>query len=147
MLNQFNVTKADWNKFNDYLKNQFNVTQKTLNELLFDEDNVDNLNQVAKIATNLLQNATKLHISKLQTCAKLKKWWNNNFTNLKKMMFKNRWAYKNFFTHKSLMKFKKSRLKYFHEIRSTKQKCWSDFLQNAKNKKIFQAYKYIKSRV
>ncbi len=129
------------------MKNQFNVTQKTLNELLFDEDNIDNLNRAAKIATNLLQNATKLHISKMRICAKLKKWWNNDLTNLKKIMVKNRWAYKNFFTHESLMKLKKNKLKYFHEISLTKQKCWSDSLRNAKNKKIVQAYKYIKSRV
>lgn len=146
MSNRFNVAKADWNKFNDHLKNQSNVTQRILQELL-EKENVDNLNQSAEILTNLLQNAAELHIPKMRTCAKSKRWWNNDLTNLRKIMFKDRRAYKKYSTHGNMMKFKESRLKYFHEIRSAKQKYWSDFLQNAKNKKIFYAYKYIKPRV
>ena len=47
----------------------------------------------------------------------------------------------------NLHAFKKSKLNYFHQICMIKQKCWSDFLQNAKDKKTFQVYKYIKSRI
>ena len=63
---------------------------------------------------------------------------------MKKTMFKNRRNYKNNPTEFNWNKFKNSRLIYFHQIRSNKEQCWNEFLQNAKNKKIFYAYKYIK---
>jgi uncharacterized membrane protein YgaE (UPF0421/DUF939 family) len=111
------------------------------------DDNIDNLDQAAQIFTNFLQDAAEIHIAKMRTCAKSKSWWNDDLTALRKILSKNRRTYKNLSTHENLMKFKKSRLKYFHEIRSAKQKCWNDFLQNAKNKEVFQAYKYTISRV
>jgi hypothetical protein len=79
--------------------------------------------------------------------AKSKRWWNSDLTSLRKIMSKDQRTYKNKSSHENLMQFKSRRLKYFHEIRSAKQKCWNDFLQNAENKEIFQVYKYIKSRI
>ena len=42
--------------------------------------------------------------------------------------------------------FNRSRNYYFYAIKETKNKSWTNFLNNAKNKDIFQAYKYIKVR-
>ena len=42
--------------------------------------------------------------------------------------------------------FKWSRNNYFHEIRKAKNKSWTNLLNNAKKKEVFQAYKYTKSR-
>ena len=42
--------------------------------------------------------------------------------------------------------FKRSRNDYFYKIEKAKTKSWTNFLNNAKRKQIFQAYKYTKSR-
>ena len=42
--------------------------------------------------------------------------------------------------------FKRSSNDYFHKIKDVKNKRWTNFLNNAKKKEVFQAYKYTKSR-
>jgi hypothetical protein len=48
-------------------------------------------------------------------------------------------------TKENLSIFKKSRNNYFQVIRAAKKEFWSNFLNNAIEKEVFQAYKFIKN--
>jgi hypothetical protein len=48
-------------------------------------------------------------------------------------------------TKENLSIFNRNRNDYFQVIRAAKKKSWSNFLNNAIEKKVFQAYKFIKN--
>ena len=55
--------------------------------------------------------------------------------------------WKNFKVQSDWDHFKNSRNDYFDAIWKTKNKSWTKFLNNAKRKEVFKAYKYTKSRI
>ncbi len=66
-------------------------------------------------------------------------------TQLKKNLAKTKRMYKALQTEENLTIFKRNRNDYFQTIRFAKKESWSNFLNNAIKKEVFQAYKFIKN--
>ena len=69
----YNVEKADWKKFDQYLQNQEQLIQIDLMQLLSSESITAQMNSAAQKFQNFLQNATDKFISKSKICAKSKR--------------------------------------------------------------------------
>ena len=93
-----------------------------------------------------IKNAINENISKRRSCNQWKVWWLRVLTNKRQIMIYSKRQWKNFKIQSDWDLFKKSRNDYFHDIREAKNKSWTNFLNNAKRKEVFQAYKYTKSR-
>jgi hypothetical protein len=44
------------------------------------------------------------------------------------------------------LQFSQAKNHYFQEIKTAKQKCWNDFLENADSEQVYKAYKYCKQK-
>ena len=53
--------------------------------------------------------------------------------------------YKRYYLDFDFNNFKKARNEYFQKIRKAKKSCWTEFLENAVDKKIFLTYKFTKN--
>ncbi len=144
MTKQFNTQKANWNKFSEYFKNNHSSIKSRMSILL---NNLcqKNLNEDAKLLRNVIIETSNRFISKRRSCGNSKVWWTNKLTQLKKNLAKAKRMYKVLSTEENLSIFKRNRNDYFQTIRSAKKEFWSNFLNNAIEKKIFQAYKFIKN--
>ena len=97
---------------------------------------------------NLITKAAEQNISRRKSYLRLKVWWNSNLTILRKEMTKQNRTYKRYNQSQQQWKrFTNCRTEYFQAIKRAKQDSWFKFLLEAKGKEVFQAYKYIKSRL
>ena len=113
------MQKADWKSFDIHLKSNLLNTKRAMTELLKNITEY-NLDEALKILENLIHEASELNISKIKICARSKSWWNNDLTTLRKTMtFYHRRFKQNRNLHNERL-YKRSRVKYFHEIRLAK---------------------------
>ena len=98
------------------------------------------------IDESTIENAIHENISKRRLYNQSKVWWSKNLIDRKKTMtyLKRQWKKSRIESNWDL--FKNSKNNYFHAIRKAKNKSWTKFLNNAKRKKVFQIYRYTKSR-
>ncbi len=105
----------------------------------------DNLNEETKLLKDVIIEASNQSISKRRSCENSKIWWTDELTQLKKNLAKTKRMLKVSNTKENLSIFKRNRNNYFQVIRAAKKESWSNFLNNAVEKKVFQAYKFIKN--
>ena len=133
LSNKYNCNKADWNKFAKYLDENSTIYESQVQSLL----NNHQFDELAIYLQNVIKNAAEMFIPKTKICAKSKKWWSQDLTELRKTMCRHRREWKNYpsdFIHRM---FKHSRIEYFHAIRKAKQQTWLTFRENAANKDVF----------
>ena len=110
--------------------------------------NQEQMKEIACNLRNLITKAAEQNISRRKPCSRSKIWWNSNLTVLRKEMTKQNRTYKRLNQSQQQWKgFTNCRTEYFQAIKRAKQDSWSKFLLEAKGKEVFQAYKYIKSRL
>jgi hypothetical protein len=73
MIEKFNTQKADWNKFNQYFKDNHSSIKTRMTRLMINS-NVDNLNEEAKLLRNVIIEASNQSISKRRFCENSKVW-------------------------------------------------------------------------
>ena len=101
---------------------------------------------MAILLRSTIEDAIVENIPKRSSCNQSKVWWSQTLTDKRKFMAYSKRQWKNSKIQSDWDLFKKSRNDYFHAIREAKNKSWTDFLNNAKGKEVFQAYKYTKPR-
>jgi hypothetical protein len=144
MTEKFNTQKTNWNKFSQYFKNNHLSIKSRMSRLLINST-FDNLNEEAKLLKNVIIEASNQFISKKRSCENSKVWWTNELTQLRKNLARAKRMHKVSKTEENLSIFKRNRNDYFQTIRAAKKESWSNFLNNAVKKKIFQAYKFTKN--
>jgi flagellar hook-basal body complex protein FliE len=144
MTKKFNTQKANGNKFSEYFKNNHSSIKNWMSKLL-NNSCQENLNEDAKLLRDVIIEASNLFISKKRSCENSKVWWTDELTQLRKNLAKAKRMYKALSNEENLSIFTRNRNDYFQAIRFAKKEFWSNFLNNAIEKKIFQAYKFIKN--
>jgi hypothetical protein len=144
MTKKFNTQKANWNKFSQYFKDNYSSIKNKMSRLLINST-LDSLNEEAKLLRNVIIETSNQSISKRRSCENSKVWWTNELTQLRKNLARAKRMHKVSKTEENLSIFKRNRNDYFQAIRAAKKESWSNFLNNAVEKKIFQAYKFTKN--
>ena len=112
-----------------------------------DQNHKNELHTAATSLQNLLYTAAEKSIPKHRFSAKSKPWWSENLNKLRKNLAHERRSWKrNYNSNSQHMKYLQARNQYFQEIKTAKQTCWNDFLENADSETVFKAYKYCKQR-
>jgi hypothetical protein len=142
MTKKLNTQKANWNKLSQYFKNNHSSIKNRMSRLL-NKSQSKNLNEEAKLLRDVIIEASNQVISKRRSCENSKVWWIDELTQLKKNLAWAKRMHKALQIKENLSIFKRNRNDYFQAIRSTKKNFWSNFLNNAVEKKVFQAYKFI----
>ena len=141
----YNVQKADWNNFIKNLQLNYasaNFEMQTLSQ----SSNIENMKKRIILLRWTIENAINKNISKRRSCNQSKVWWSKVLTDKIELMIYSKRQWENFKIQSDWDLFKKSSNDYFNAIREVKNKSWTNFLNNAKSKEVFQAYKYTKSR-
>ncbi len=144
MTKKFNTQKTNWIKFDDYLKDNHLNVKNQMTQLL-NNLTTKNLNEEAKLLRDVIIETSNHSISKRRWCGNSKVWWTDELTQLRKNLARAKRMYKVSRTKENLSIFKRNRNDYFQAIRSAKKESWSNFLNNAVEKEVFQAYKFIKN--
>ncbi len=144
MNGKFNAQKANWEKSDSYLKNNHSIIKDQMIQLMINLT-LENLNEGAKLLRDVIIDASNHSISKRRSGENSKVWWTDELTQLRKNLAKAKRMHKTLRTNENLSHFKQSRNVYFQAIRHAKQESWSNFLNNAVGKEIFQAYKFLKN--
>ncbi len=141
---KFNTQKANWNKFSDYFKENHTRIKNRMSHLL-NNSNSKNLNKEAKLLRDEIIEASNRTISKRRSRENSKVWWTDELTRLRKNLARTKRMYKASKTKENLLILKRNRNDYFQAIRVANKESWSNFLNNAVQKEVFQAYKFIKN--
>ncbi len=131
-------------QFVQYLKNNHSSIKDRMTSLLINSTS-NSLNEKAKLLRDVIVEALNQFISKRRSWEKSKIWWTEKLTQLKKNLAKAKRMHKVLQTKENLLNFKRNRNDYFQAIRAAKKKSWSNFLNNAVEKEVFQAYKFTKN--
>jgi L-lactate utilization protein LutC len=144
MTKKFNTQKTNWNKFAQYFKNNYSSIKDRMTRLLINFTS-NNLNKRTKLLRNVIVEASNQFISKKRSCENSKIWWTEKLTQLKKNLARAKRMHKVSQTKENLLNFKRNRNNYFQAIQTAKKDSWSNFLNNAVEKKVFQAYIFTKN--
>ena len=79
---KYNLKKADWKKFDQYLKSNSSKTEQQMQQLLHDHE----FDQAVQCLQELIQSACDLAIPKLKISAQSKSWWNDELKQKRKEM-------------------------------------------------------------
>jgi hypothetical protein len=144
MTRKFNTQKANWNKFSQYFKNNHSSIKDRMTSLLINSTS-NNLNEKTKLLKDVIVEASNQFISKKRSCENSKIWWTEELTQFKKNLARTKRMHKALQTKENLLNFKRNRNDYFQAIRAAKKESWSNFLNNAVEKEVFQVYKFTKN--
>ena len=141
----YNVQKADWENFKKNLQSNYASTKFEM-QILMMTSNIENMKKMTILLRSTIEKAINENISKRRSCNQSKVWWSKNLTNKRKIMIYEKRQWKSSRVQSNWNLFKRERNDYFYAIRKAKNKSWTEFLNNAKGRKVFQAYKYTKPR-
>ena len=144
MNDVYNVDKADWKKFEKYLKSMYDSNIISMQKLIENFTSINLKNEIILLQL-IINETTDISIFKWKLCEKFKKWWCNRLITLKKTMTIHKKFYKRYYSNVDFDNFKKTRNEYFHKIRKIKKSCWIEFFENAVDKNFFLIYKFIKN--
>ena len=104
------------------------------------------MEQAACLLRDTILSAIEKNIPRRKSSTRAKVWWTEEVTSLGKTMAHNKHIWKANRTPTLWKQFTTSRTQYFYAIRKAKQTSWTEFLQGAAGKEVFQAYKFTKPR-
>jgi hypothetical protein len=107
MTKKFNTQKANWNKFNEYFKNNHSNIKSRMSRLLNNPCS-KNLNEGAKLLRDVIIEASNQSISKRRSCENSKVWWTDELTQLRKNLAKAKRMYKALQIEENLTIFKRT---------------------------------------
>jgi hypothetical protein len=136
----YNLQKVDWKNFDMHLQN-------AKDEMIVKMQRITDLKAKVIYLTECIKNTVNLFVFKQQICAKSKFWWNNELIELQKALLSKKWIWKSCRNDEAWTNLVQMRNSYYDAIKLTKNQFWTNFLNNAEEKKVFQTYKFIKSRL
>jgi len=136
----YNLQKADWKGFDEHL-------QKTKDKMVVKMQRTTNLEEKAIYLTECIKSAVELFITKQRICEKSKPWWNNELTEMRKALSTRKRRWKRCKNEDAWAEVMRMRNSYYDAIKLAKNQSWTNFLNNAEGKEVFQAYKFTKPRL
>ncbi len=108
MNGAFNTQKANWEKFNQYLKDNHSSVKSQMIQLM-SNSTTKNLNEGAILLRDVIVNASNLSIPKRRPCENSKVWWTDELTQLRKNLARAKRMHKSSRTEQNLSIFKRCR--------------------------------------
>ncbi len=136
----YNLQKVDWKDFNEHL-------QKMKDKMIIKMQRITSLEAKVIYLTECIKNTVKLFVFKQRICAKSKLWWNNEFIERWKTLLSKEWIWKRCRSDDIWAEIVQTRNSYHDAIKLIKNQFWINFLNNVEEKKVFQTYKFTKSRL
>ncbi len=136
----YNLQKADWKDFDKHL-------QKTKDKMMIKMQRITSLEAKVVYLTKCIKNTVKLFVFKQRICAKSKFWWNNELIEMRKTLSSKKRIWKRCRNDDAWAKIVQMRNSYYDAIKLIKNQFWINFLNNVKEKEVFQTYKFTKSRL
>ena len=137
----YNYKKADWELFRKLLQN----SEDQLSQELERAAEAKNHNLMAEVLTTAIRTAADSAIPKLRVVERSKPWWNEDLSDLRKLLNRAHRRYKDYSDDDVFVQdWKAARNTYFHAIRQAKQSYWTNFLEGAEGKDVFTAFRYTK---
>ena len=136
----YNLQKIDWKSFDIHL-------QKTKDEMIVKMQRITDLKAKVIYLTECIKNAMKLFVFKQRICVKSKLWWNNKLIEMRKALSSKKRIWKRCRNDEAWANIVQMWNSYHDAIKLIKDQFWINFLNNVKEKEVFQAYKFTKSRL
>ncbi len=136
----YNLQKIDWKSFDIHL-------QKTKDEMIVKMQRITDLKAKVIYLTECIKNAMKLFVFKQRICVKSKLWWNNKLIEMRKALSSKKRIWKRCRNDEAWANVVQMWNSYHDAIKLIKNQFWINFLNNVKEKEVFQAYKFTKSRL
>ncbi len=133
----YNLQKVNWKDFDEHL-------QKTKDKMM---QRITSLKAKVIYLTECIKNTVKLFVFKQRICVKSKLWWNNEFIEMWKTLTSKKRIWKRCKNDEAWAEIVQMRNSYHDAIKLIKNQFWINFLNNVKEKKVFQTYKFTKSRL
>ncbi len=135
----YNLQKVNWKDFDEHL-------QKTKDKMIVKMQRIMSLKAKVIYLTECIKNTVKLFVFKQRICAKSKLWWNNEFIEMWKTLSSKKRIWKRCRNEDAWTEIVQMQNLYHDAIKLIKNQFWINFLNNVKEKKVFQTYKFTKSR-
>ncbi len=136
----YNLQKADWKGFEKHL-------QKAKDKMIVKMQRITSLEAKVIYLTECIKNTVELFVSKQRICAKSKPWWNNELIERRKALSSKKRIWKRCRSDDAWAEIVQTRNSYHDAIKLVKNQFWTNFLNNAEGKEVFQTYKFTKSRL
>ncbi len=136
----YNLQKVDWKDFDEHL-------QKTKDKMIVKMQRITSLEAKVIYMTECIKNTVKLFVFKQRICAKSKLWWNNELIEMQKTLSSKKRIWKRCRNDDAWAEVVQMRNSYHDAIKLIKNQFWTNFLNNVKEKEVFQTYKFTKSRL
>ncbi len=136
----YNLQKVNWKDFDEHL-------QKAKDKMIVKMQRITSLEAKVIYLTEYIKNTVKLFVSKQQICAKSKFWWNNELIEMRKTLSSKKRIWKRCRNDDAWTEIVQMRNSYHDAIKLIKNQFWTNFLNNVKEKEVFQTYKFTKSRL
>ncbi len=136
----YNLQKVNWKDFNEHL-------QKTKDKMIVKMQRITSLKAKVIYLTECIKNTVKLFVFKQWICAKSKLWWNNELIEMQKTLSSIKRIWKRCRENDAWAEIVQMRNSYHDAIKLIKNQFWINFLNNVEEKKVFQTYKFTKSRL
>ncbi len=136
----YNLQKVDWKDFDEHL-------QKTKDKMIIKMQRIMSLEAKVIYLTECIKNTVKLFVFKQRICAKSKLWWNNELIEMWKTLLSKKQIWKRCRNDDAWAEIVQMRNSYHDAIKLIKNHFWINFLNNVEEKKVFQIYKFTKSRL
>ena len=136
----YNLQKVDWKDFDKHL-------QKTKDKMIVKMQRITSLEAKVIYLTECIKNTVKLFVFKQRIYAKSKLWWNNEFIERWKTLLSKKRIWKRCRSDDAWTKIVQTWNLYHDVIKLIKNQFWINFLNNVKEKEVFQTYKFTKSRL
>ncbi len=136
----YNLQKVDWKDFDEHL-------QKTKDKMIIKMQRITSLEAKVIYLTECIKNTVKLFVFKQRICVKSKLWWNNELIEMQKMLSSKKRIWKRCRNDDAWAEIVQMRNSYHDAIKLIKNQFWTNFLNNVKEKEVFQTYKFTKSRL
>jgi len=136
----YNLQKVDWKDFNEHL-------QKTTDKMIVKMQRITSLEVKVIYLIECIKNTVKLFVFKQRICAKSKLWWNNELIKMQKTLSSKKRIWKRCRNDDAWAEIVQMRNSYHDAIKLIKNQFWINFLNIVEEKKVFQTYKFTKSRL
>ncbi len=134
----YNLQKVNWKDFDKHL-------QKTKDKMIIKMQRITRLEAKVIYLTECIKNTVKLFVFKQRICVKSKLWWNNELIEMWKTLSSKKRIWKRCRNDDAWAKIVQMWNSYHDAIKLIKNQFWINFLNNIKEKEMFQIYKFIKS--
>jgi hypothetical protein len=143
LCQRYNWKKADWEEFNNTLKETAAKQQAEFDSLLA-TNTTSSLDSAALLLTQWIHDAIQVSVPIARPCNKSKRWWTEELTEQRHQLAKAFRHWKKAKSPSSELAYKTTRTSYFSLIKETKRTHWHAYLEKLEGNDIWAAMRYTK---